>query len=107
MYRIGELNQRIKIERDTPVGDGMGGQDKAPHVLLTLWAKVRNKSVRELLASQQIAAVATVVFVIRWRNDLKPSDRIIWKGIRYNIVGPLDSNNRQPFMEIEAVRGVA
>lgn len=107
MYRIGELDKRIGIERDMPADDGMGGQDKVPHIILNVWAKVRKKSVRESLVAQHLENSESTIFVIRWRNDLKPSDRIVFRGVRYKIVGPMDLDNRKPFMEIEAVRGVA
>lgn len=106
-YRIGQLTQRIQIERDAVQSDGMGGQTKAAVVVASISAYVRPKSARELLAAQQVAATASVVFVIRWRGDLLASDRVVWQGVRYNITNPPNPDSRQPFLELEAERGVA
>jgi len=106
-YRIGQLTQRIAIERDVTQSDGAGGQEKTTSTVANMYAYVRNKSTRELLAAQQVSATASVMFVVRRRSDLLASDRIIWKGVRYNITNPMDLNSRDPFLEIEAERGVA
>jgi SPP1 family predicted phage head-tail adaptor len=106
-YRIGQLTQRIAIERDVTQSDGAGGQEKTATIIANIYAYVRNKSTRELLAAQQVSATASVIFVVRWRDDVLPSDRLVWKGVRYNITSPLDLNSRNPFLEIEAERGVA
>lgn len=106
-YRMGQLTQRIAIERDVTQSDGTGGQEKTATTIANIYAYVRNKSTRELLAAQQVSATASVMFVVRWRGDVLPSDRIIWKGVRYNITNSPSPDSRQAFLEIEAERGVA
>lgn len=107
MYRAGQLNQRIQFERDEKISDGFGGHVKEPYIYASAWAYVRKKSARELLQAQQIAATESVIFVVRKRADVLPSDRIVWRGVRFNIHNPECLDSRNAFLEIEAERGVA
>lgn len=106
-YRAGQLDQRIQFERDVMIPDGMGGYVREPRILTRVAAYVRQKSARELLQAPQITATASMIFVIRFRDDLLPSDRIVWRDVRYNIRTPFDHNAREAFIEVEAERGVA
>ncbi|MES2182873.1 MAG: phage head closure protein [Pseudomonadota bacterium] len=107
MYRLGQLDQRIQFERDIKASDDMGGNTATPQIIATVWSYVRQKSTRELLQAHAVAATASKIFVIRFRADLLPSDRIIWRGVRYNIRMPFDENSSEAFLEIEAECGVA
>ena len=106
-YRVGQLNRRIKIERDTLVSDGVGGHIKTPLPVAKVWAKYRNKSTRELLQAQQVQSTGSGVFVVRNRNDLLPSDRIILGKTRFNIVGIPPYDPQAAFLEIDVENGVA
>jgi SPP1 family predicted phage head-tail adaptor len=107
MYRIGQLNRCIRIERDVRTKDDMGGRDITPWVVAQVYAMYRNKSMRELLQAQQVQSTGTGVFVIRNRNDLLPRDRIIMGSQRFNIVGIPPYDPRASFVEIEVENGVA
>lgn len=106
-YRVGQLNRRIKIVRDTRVSDGVGGHTTAPVTVATVWAKYRNKSTRELLQAQQVQSTGSGVFVIRNRDDLLPRDRIVMGDQRFNIVGIPPYDPQATFMEIDVENGVA
>lgn len=107
MYRIGQLNRCIRIERDERQPDGSGGFVMAPVVFAEVHAMYRNKNTRELLHAQQVQSTGTGVFVIRNRNDLLPRDRIVMGDQRFNIVGFPPYDIRASFMEIDVENGVA
>ena len=107
MYRAGQLNQRIQLERDVTTTDDGGGKTTEPQVYASLWCYVREKSSRELIEAQGVASTASKIFVIRFRAGILASDRIIWRGDRYNIRTQPDPNAREAFLELEAEIGVA
>jgi len=108
-YRTGQLTQRITLERDIRVSDGMGGSTVSPIAFARVYAYYRKKSLKETLQGQQIQATGSGIFVIRNRKDLLPSDRIVLvsSGQRFNIRGLPPYDSRETFIEIEVEHGVA
>jgi SPP1 family predicted phage head-tail adaptor len=107
VYRIGQLNQKIRIYKKVKTPNGSGGHTSAEVDVCTPHAYVRQLSSRELLQAQKVAATATCVFVIRNRDDIRESFYIEHKGQHYNIRGIPPEKMDSLFMEIHAERGVA
>lgn len=106
--RLGRMNQRIIFQRSVSVGDGMGGQEVETTTVATVWASVAlKKNKYDVVEAQQVSAESLYIFTIRFRDDLLPSDTILWRGAFYNIRTPFDGDHRAAFIEIEAERGVA
>ena len=107
MYRVGELDKLISVQREVRTSDGMGGDTVTPTtVVADLWAHVRPKSGKETGAQGGVEARAVYLFVIRNRSDLKESDRLVWDGQTYNIRAILSRGARSMYLEIDAERGV-
>lgn len=107
MHRAGELDQQITIKRETKVSDGMGGDiSTLVDVASDLWAHVRPRSGKEIGTHDRVEAPALYLFVIRYRNDIRNDDRIVWNGETYNIRAILTAGSRTSFLEINAERGV-
>lgn len=109
-YRSGELDQRITFQKRSSVPDGMGGSTTTwvnVGTLDTVWAHVRAKSGREVTEFDRVNAQASQLFVIRKRNDILESYRILWDGEAFNIRHIPKPKTRAMYMEIEAERGVA
>lgn len=51
-----------------------------------LWAYYRQLSGKEIFAAAQVAHIEEVLFVINWRNDIKPGLKILYKNKEYEIV---------------------
>jgi SPP1 family predicted phage head-tail adaptor len=108
MYRPGELDKLITIQRGTETDDGMGGKTIAWNAVVSdLWAHVRPRTANEQERFDKLNATAVYLFVIRYRSDLLESDRIVWDGVEYNIRSILTKGGRSMYLEIEAERGVA
>jgi len=105
IYRIGQLTQRISIERRHKRPDGAGGFEQFTQPVCSCWAYVRQLSARESQQAEKTTASAQCVFVIRNRQDLKESYTIIHDGNAYNIRSLPPRNSRDLFMEIIAERG--
>lgn len=108
MFRPGEMDQLITIQRETLADDGYGGQTVTlTNVATDLFCHVRPRSGKEGEEYQRLNAEATYMFVIRYRDDLREDDRIIWNGVQYNIRTILGRGGRSMYLEIDATRGVA
>lgn len=106
-YRPGELDQRIKIMRQTETPDGYGGNTIAWVEQFEIWAKVRPLSGSELTDYDRVNAEAKYIFIIRYPINVLDSDRIDWDGEGYNIRVRKKPTGRSLYMQIEAERGVA
>ena len=58
-----------------------------------LYARVVPLSAREFLQSSSIQSEVTARIIVRYRDDIRPSDRIIFRGKIFNIHGVLPDNN--------------
>lgn len=102
----GELDQRITVRRQTLTPDGMGGNTKALSDVVTVWAKVIPLAGRESSEHGRLEASNVYRFVIRNRQNLLPSDCIIWRGTQFNIRALPVDGGRGMYLEIDAERGV-
>jgi len=108
-YRTGELDQRITFQERISVPDGMGG-DTVTWASITngdAWAHVRPKNGREVTEFDRVNAEAGYLFVVRNRQDITDSNRIIWEGEPFNIQVRKQPKKRALYLEIDADRGVA
>lgn len=106
-YRVGELDQLITIKREVRVSDGGGGSTTTTTDVVTgLWAHARPRSARERGMFDSVEASAMYLFVVRYREDVRENDRIVWNGATYNIRGILTRGGRSEYLEIDAERGV-
>jgi SPP1 family predicted phage head-tail adaptor len=107
---IGQMDQRITLQRRVATADGGGGETYAwadlPHNA-TVWAHVVAKAGRESLTEGRVSASFTVLFHIHNRRDVDVRDRIVWQGVTYNIRGIRDEGGRSLRLTLEAERGVA
>jgi len=106
-YRVGELDQRIKILRQQLTPDGMGGNSLAWSEVSEVWAHVRPKGGREVTEFDRVNGQASYLIVVRNRLDIKDSDTIEWGGVRFNISVRKQPSKRALYMEIDADRGKA
>jgi len=107
-YRPGELDQRIDIKREVLADDVMGGQtERLENIATCLSAKSRNLSGKESERYDKLNATSLNLFVVRYRDDLREDDRILWMGEEYNIRHIPNNGGRKLYTEIIAESGVA
>lgn len=105
-YQIGELDQRITIQREVRGDDGMGGSDLTWETVAEVWAHVRPMSGRELERAHKVGAETMYLVVIRNRPDVDESCIILWRGKRLNI-RTVKLRPRSLWLEMDAEMGVA
>lgn len=107
-WRPGELDQLITIKREVLTSDGLGGQNVAlVDLVVGLWAKVKPMSGSEAEKFDKLNASMLNTFVVRYRDDVREDDRIIWGGEQYNIRSIAKAGSRELYTVITAERGVA
>lgn len=107
MYSPGELDQVVTFKQEVRASDGMGGDTITLTDVLTCRAHVRIRGGAERDFSDRLNAEAAYLVVIRYRDGLDESMRMVWNGEQYNIRIVPRTGGRPLYLEIEAERGVA
>lgn len=81
----GELRERIAVQRVTNTRDSMGGVIQTWSTVYTLWASVQPMSAGEQFRRQQIQAAADWKIIVRFKNAITITDRIVWRGRTFQI----------------------
>jgi SPP1 family predicted phage head-tail adaptor len=107
--QIGEMDDRIQIEQESRVADGMGGYELTWTVRHgPMWAAVRPMSGRERQFADQVRAESGYVVIIRNREVFE-GDRIKWinGGNRLLNIRAVHRKPRSNYLKMEADMGVA
>jgi SPP1 family predicted phage head-tail adaptor len=108
-YRIGELDQRITVERKERTPDGGGGFVETWTAQATIWALVRPMSGRERAHAQQTQSGGNYLVVVRRGIEIDEACRIIWSAEPdrpLNVRFVKRRGSRAAYLEIEAEMGV-
>ncbi|KJR48406.1 hypothetical protein UF75_1204 [Desulfosporosinus sp. I2] len=83
---IGELRNRLEIQHYVRLENEVGEEVKLWQLYVKLWAKFETSRVKEqkLEAGKATGSVVHKI-VIRYRNDLDSTMRVVYKGKNYNI----------------------
>lgn len=106
----GKLDQRVTLQANTTVSDGMGGNTKGWADFATtptVWAGVKAVRGNEGMDEGGTVASGLWLFTIRYRADVNETDRLMWRNEPYNIRNVKRSSQRDLYVIIEAERGVA
>ena len=98
---IGELNQRVTIQRANVVVNSYGEEITTWVTLATTWAAVRNVPQREPFAADQFVSVVTTAFTLRFRSDVTAKMRVVNAGKIYEIDSVADPDGARRFVECQ------
>ncbi|MGE5611151.1 MAG: phage head closure protein [Bacillota bacterium] len=95
MIRAGELRDRVSVlqwspEQSPEWGDQPGYRD----IGISFWAKVEPLSATEKATGNGVQEVISHVVTTRYRCDLSPKDRLLWRGRTLEVVSILESATR-------------
>lgn len=99
--RPGRLDKRITIQARTVTPGRMGTGSEAWADSFTCWANVAELAAKERNAAPKVMAVRSATFMIRWRDDVAESSRIVYDGANWNITG-IRQIGRKESLEIAA-----
>jgi SPP1 family predicted phage head-tail adaptor len=98
MPPLGTLTDRVQVRRRDTVAEAEGGHGAVYVPLATVWARVRALSARSSVFADAQAVAASHSVVMRFRSDIKPKDRLIFRGRTLDVLAAEDMNGRRAYM---------
>jgi len=95
---VGTLTDRVQLHRRESIGDGGGGHERIFVPLNSVWARVRSLSGRQGTNADGRAVALSHSVVLRFRNDVSPGDRIVYRGRNLAVVRTADLNGRRAYL---------
>lgn len=95
---VGTLRDRVLLQKREMSLLPDGGHETLFFPLTTVWARVRARSARLSREGDGRSATSTHAVVIRFRKDLMPGDRIVYRGRALEIVEAEDINGRRAWL---------
>lgn len=97
---IGRLNKRITFQELGQDKDSYGEIVEAWLDLKTVWAEIAPVSGNQFFAAKQINSEITHNVYIRYKKDLKPSMRILFKGRVFEILYIMNVKEESSLLQI-------
>jgi len=105
--RVGPMNSRIAIQEEVTTPDGGGGFVKTWQTVFSVWAHWKHQSMYERLQAMQLQSGVVHRLEVRYRDDITPKHRILYKGKAYQIRAVVNVNEMNDKMELQVEEGVA
>jgi SPP1 family predicted phage head-tail adaptor len=102
---IGEMTERVAIERRDRTPDTGGGAAVAWTAVATVWAKVTARPRADDVESEGRRAVTVFELTIRRRTDVTAAMRGVWRGRALYFRGLADEGPHAPYLRIAADDG--
>lgn len=103
----GEFDQRVTLQRRTATLDARGQDVGAWQDVATVWGKWRPANGRDYAAADQAQATLDGVLHIRYRADVQPDWRVVWRGEPFELIGiPFDVDGARHTLELRLTKGV-
>jgi len=84
---IGKLDRYITLQSVSTSVDAYGQPVESFSTLANVWAKIEYKSEVEKFENEQLRAVSSIDFTIRYRTDVTQQMRISYNSETYQIIG--------------------
>jgi SPP1 family predicted phage head-tail adaptor len=97
---IGDMRQRVTIQRETQARDAHGGVTRTWSDVGTRWASVQNGTGREFVRAKSVSPEMTHLVKMRYYNGLTTKDRLTFKGRTLNIESIADRDERERYYEL-------
>ncbi|WP_240232899.1 phage head closure protein [Devosia lacusdianchii] len=95
---IGTLTDRVQLKRREMTGEDEGGHATLFVPVTSIWARVRSLSGRQGTSADGRAVEITHSVVLRFRTDVKPGDRMVYRGRTLDVVSAADLNGRRAYL---------
>ena len=108
--QAGKLDRRITLQRASTTKNGFNEDVEAWGDIATVWASATPVSDAERVRAQQVGAVISMRFQIRFSTavaDLSPTDRLSYNGKTYNITAVKELGRREGLEITAATRSDA
>ena len=98
---IGTLTDRVQLRRKVTSDEDEGGAPAVFTPIATVWARVRQLGARQQFAADARGQAISHSVVMRFRTDLKPGDRILYRGGTLEIAAAADMNGRRAYLSCQ------
>jgi SPP1 family predicted phage head-tail adaptor len=95
---IGALSDRVQLKRRDATTETEGGHVATFVPLATVWARVRSLAGRQGQTSDGRTISLSHVVVLRFRTDLGPGDRVVYRGHNLEVVSAADLNGSRAYL---------
>ena len=103
--RAGTLNRKCQIKKSTSTVDAYGGQVPTWTTFCEdKWTQVRQLTMRELFAADQVQAPIDTEFIMRYTAGILPGMMLVYASKEYNIHSVIDVGDEQRELRILASR---
>lgn len=89
-----QLSHQIELRRQTTITNEFGETETVWTTYASPFARVDPLVGREYFAAAQTQAENSVKFTLRWRDDVKASDRLVYRDGEFDITSVMDVGGR-------------
>lgn len=100
MIQIARLRHRIELQTNVPVQATDGSNVDTWTTVATVWGELLESRGREYLAAQEAHSELNAKIRIRYRPDVRPEWRAIFRGRIFDIVHVADLKGRRRELEL-------
>lgn len=97
---LGALRERVELKQTTQSIDSAGGHVDVFVSLGLVWAEINTASGSLTVIGDARNSKITHSIIIRFRNDLKPGDRVIYRGHELEVISAEDLNGRTAYLKV-------
>ena len=100
---VDDLTERVKIVYHETTQDAEGNIIKGDEkTRAEVWAKVLPLSAKNSEAYNETAQAVVYRVIVRYRDDVQPSDAVLWRGKRLHLIAPpFDAESRKVWTVLE------
>ena len=95
---IGTLTDRVQLRRKEMTGEAEGGFTTLYVPMASVWARVRALSGHRSAEADGRTVEISHSVVLRFRADIGPGDRIVYRGRNLDVVSAGDLNGRRAYL---------
>lgn len=96
----GRLRHRVTIQEETDTEDEQGGYTSAWSTLCKLWAQIEPLTASEQFYRGGLQAGVTHRVTLRYRDDIGPTNRVVFNSRTFNIRGVRNIDERNTDLEL-------
>lgn len=95
---LGTLTDRVQLQRREMTREADGGHETVYVPVATIWSRVRSLSARGVYEADGRGSAISHTVVTRFRADVKPGDRFVYRGRNLSVVSAEDMNGRRAYL---------
>jgi SPP1 family predicted phage head-tail adaptor len=95
------LTDRVQFQRREMTREAEGGHETVYVPVATIWARVRPLAARAAFDADGRGSGISHAVVTRFRSDVKPGDRFVYRGRNLHVVSAADLNGRRAWLSCQ------